>query len=773
MSNIRSTGQVGAVEDAGAELRPDACVRVALARRVRRARSRLRDHRDPRVQARHRSRRQADEPAGSDAHVGASAVRQVPAHAASRSVSAGYSLWRLFRAAIGHGPEGSDKGFDRLAALGSGLAYGAMCVLAVEILLGRRLLEQRIAQEVGGGCPRLAGRRLDRRHRRGRPDRRSRSTRATGASRRSSSTTRRSRRCRPRVKTWIGRLGTVGHLARMVVFGLVGIFLIKAAVDFNPRKAVGLDGALAKIVHRRLRPVPARHRRRGLDRVRALLAQRRPLPQDLTCPDGSIGSADALSGRVLGGRPGLRADLPPPPDGDSSGSAGRARSSPEPAGGPRGEFPPRSGNSVEILIDGAQALPSMVDALRSAQSHVHLTGWYFSPDVRARARQGDPLVLRNLLAELAERLDVRVLAWAGAPLPLFRPSRARRLDDARPADRAHEDPMRARCEGAADALPPREDDRRSTTASRSSAGSTSPRSRATASTRTTIRPASDVGWHDACARIEGPAVGDVAEHFRMRWHEVTGETARRPPLRRSLRATSSSRSCAPCPSASTTRCRAASSPSSSRTCARSKPPSASSTSRTSSSGRPRSKACCSEKIVDPPAPRLPALAAAAVEAEQRRRRHARRARPPDRRRRRRRTCARLHALRARRRSRRPHLHPRKDRDRRRRLAHDRLRQSQRALAVQRHRDEHRQPTTRNSPGDPPASLGGASRTARASRSRAIRSRRSTSCGSRSARSSSNAATAGRPLTHRLVRLPNVSRRSARALGPSRGLLVDG
>jgi phosphatidylserine/phosphatidylglycerophosphate/cardiolipin synthase-like enzyme len=32
-----------------------------------------------------------------------------------------------------------------------------------------------------------------------------------------------------------------------------------------------------------------------------------------------------------------------------------------------------------------------------------------------------------------------------------------------------------------------------------------------------------VGWHDACARVEGPAVADVAEHFRMRWHEVAGE----------------------------------------------------------------------------------------------------------------------------------------------------------------------------------------------------------------------------------------------------------
>ena len=53
----------------------------------------------------------------------------------------------------------------------------------------------------------------------------------------------------PQVKKWISRLGTFGHLARMVVFGLVGIFVVKAAIDYKPSKAVGLDGALAKIVH--------------------------------------------------------------------------------------------------------------------------------------------------------------------------------------------------------------------------------------------------------------------------------------------------------------------------------------------------------------------------------------------------------------------------------------------------------------------------------------------------------------------------------------------
>jgi hypothetical protein len=35
----------------------------------------------------------------------------------------------------------------------------------------------------------------------------------------------------------------------MVVFGLVGIFLIKAAIDYDPNKAVGVDGALAKLAN--------------------------------------------------------------------------------------------------------------------------------------------------------------------------------------------------------------------------------------------------------------------------------------------------------------------------------------------------------------------------------------------------------------------------------------------------------------------------------------------------------------------------------------------
>jgi len=68
------------------------------------------------------------------------------------------------------------------------------------------------------------------------------------------------------------------------------------------------------------------------------------------------------------------------------------------------------------LIDGAEALPRIAEALAQARSHVHLTGWYFSPDF-ALERTDRLTVLRNLLAELAERVEVRVLVWAGAPLP--------------------------------------------------------------------------------------------------------------------------------------------------------------------------------------------------------------------------------------------------------------------------------------------------------------------------------------------------------------------
>ena len=48
-------------------------------------------------------------------------------------------------------------------------------------------------------------------------------------------------------RKWGSRAGLAGHAARGIVFSLIGIFLVRAAIDYNPKEAVGLDGALRKL----------------------------------------------------------------------------------------------------------------------------------------------------------------------------------------------------------------------------------------------------------------------------------------------------------------------------------------------------------------------------------------------------------------------------------------------------------------------------------------------------------------------------------------------
>ena len=165
----------------------------------------------------------------------------------------GYALWRLTRALLGHGPEDSDTSSERIAALGSGIVYAGLCAIAVEILLGAGNSSSGGAQKttagvlgwpagtwlVGFAGAVLIGIGLYQGYR--------------GLSKdflKDSKTEQMS----ARVRHWIEWIGTFGHLARMVVFGLVGAFLIKAAADYNPNTAVGLDGALAKLAHQSYGP---------------------------------------------------------------------------------------------------------------------------------------------------------------------------------------------------------------------------------------------------------------------------------------------------------------------------------------------------------------------------------------------------------------------------------------------------------------------------------------------------------------------------------------
>jgi phosphatidylserine/phosphatidylglycerophosphate/cardiolipin synthase-like enzyme len=194
---------------------------------------------------------------------------------------------------------------------------------------------------------------------------------------------------------------------------------------------------------------------------------------------------------------------------------------PPPGGWAAGESPPRPGNAVELLIDGAHALPAIAHELQQARSHVHLTGWYFTPGFALR-RDGEPAILRNLLAELAERVDVRVLAWAGAPLPLFRPSRR----DVREMRAELTRNTRIQCRLDAKERPLHCHHEKTIVIDDRIAfvGGIDLTSEAGDRYDTNEHPSrASVGWHDASARIEGPAVDDVAAHFRMRWHGVTGE----------------------------------------------------------------------------------------------------------------------------------------------------------------------------------------------------------------------------------------------------------
>jgi hypothetical protein len=51
----------------------------------------------------------------------------------------------------------------------------------------------------------------------------------------------------PQVRKAFTGLGVFGHLARAVVFGLMGYGLVKAAVSYDADEAIGLDGALAQL----------------------------------------------------------------------------------------------------------------------------------------------------------------------------------------------------------------------------------------------------------------------------------------------------------------------------------------------------------------------------------------------------------------------------------------------------------------------------------------------------------------------------------------------
>jgi hypothetical protein len=161
-----------------------------------------------------------------------------------------YALWKLSRGIFGAGPEGGGgTGItDRIAGIGGGVAYIAFFVVAVRVLAGSGgssagKPEHTAAGVLGWpGGPVIVG--------------------AAGAIllgislyqlyeavsarfMKDSKTGRMNRDERQLFKL----AGRIGLSARALVFVLIGYFVLNAALDYNPRNAVGVDGALARVHH--------------------------------------------------------------------------------------------------------------------------------------------------------------------------------------------------------------------------------------------------------------------------------------------------------------------------------------------------------------------------------------------------------------------------------------------------------------------------------------------------------------------------------------------
>jgi hypothetical protein len=160
----------------------------------------------------------------------------------------GYAAWRLIRAALGHGPEATDDTKDRIAGAVSGIAYAALCVTALQILFGSGSSggpSNNPDGTTGGVLDWPAGQvlvviaglvfigvGLDQ---------------ARKGLKKEFLEESKTEEMSSEVRKAFTAIGVSGHVARAIVFALIGWFLIRAAIEYDPDKAVGLDGALAEL----------------------------------------------------------------------------------------------------------------------------------------------------------------------------------------------------------------------------------------------------------------------------------------------------------------------------------------------------------------------------------------------------------------------------------------------------------------------------------------------------------------------------------------------
>ena len=160
---------------------------------------------------------------------------------------AGYAVWRLVEGASGFHPGEKASAGHRASAIASGIGYAVLCGCAVEILVGSSPSSGDAPQATAGvlGWPggpvyvAIAGVLLL----------------GTGIYQGYKGIARKFledsqvQRMSAEVRRAFTALGIAGYCARGVTFLMIGYGLIKAAVDYSPQSAVGLDGALQELVH--------------------------------------------------------------------------------------------------------------------------------------------------------------------------------------------------------------------------------------------------------------------------------------------------------------------------------------------------------------------------------------------------------------------------------------------------------------------------------------------------------------------------------------------